>query len=121
MQWWRRCWGLSKAAATPWQVSRGAEGSVSAIDLIQRAKVEDVAVFTAFTATVGACALAEQAADILATQIDAPTLTPVEISRLLSDTHDALQRTLAANRILAMMSADATKYRHRFGVPVPPP
>lgn len=101
--------GVSKAAATPWQVSRGAEGSVSAIDLIQRAKVEDVAVFAAFTATVGACALAEQAADILATQIDAPTLTPVEISRLLSDTHDALQRTLAANRILAMMSADEAK------------
>ena len=101
--------GVSKAATTPWQVSRGTEGSVSAIDLIQRAKVEDVAAFTVFTATVGACALAEQAADILATQIDAPTLTPVEISRLLSDTHAALQRTLAANRILAMMSADEAK------------
>lgn len=101
--------GVSKAAATPWQVSRGAEGSVSAIDLIQRAKVEDVAAFTAFTAIVGACALAEQAADILATQIDDPTLTPVEISRLLSDTHTALQRALSANRILAMMSADEAK------------
>lgn len=101
--------GVSKAAATPWQVSRGAEGSVSAIDLIQRAKVEDVAAFTAFTATVGACALAEQAADILATQIDDPTLTPVEISRLLSDTHTALQRALGANRILAMMLADEVK------------
>ena len=101
--------GVSKAAATPWQVSRGAEGSVSAIDLIQRAKVEDVAAFTAFTAIVGACALAEQAADILATQIDDPTLTPVEISRLLSDTHTALQRALGANRILAMMSADEAK------------
>lgn len=101
--------GVSKAAATPWQVSRGAEGSVSAIDLIQRAKVEDVAAFTAFTAIVGACALAEQAADILATQIDDPTLTPVEISRLLSDTHTALQRALGANRIWAMMSADEAK------------
>ena len=42
-------------------------------------------------------------------KIDAPTLTPVEISRLLSDTHAALQRTLAANRILAMMLADEVK------------
>ncbi len=55
------------------------------------------------------CALAEQAADILATQIDAPTLTPVEISRLLSDTRAALQRALAAQRILAMMLADEAK------------
>ena len=33
----------------------------------------------------------------------------MEISRLLSDTHAALQRTLAANRILAMMLADEAK------------
>lgn len=101
--------GVSKAAATPWQVSRGTEGSVAAVDLIQRAKPEDVAAFTALTATVGACALAEQAADILAVQLNEPTLTPVEISRLLADTRAALQRALAAQRILAMMLADEAK------------
>lgn len=101
--------GVSKAAATPWQVSHGTEGSVAAVDLIQRAKPEDVAAFTALTATVGACALAEQAADILAVQLNEPTLTPVEISRLLADTRAALQRALAAQRILAMMLADEAK------------
>ncbi|OSI25058.1 DNA circularization protein [Neisseria dumasiana] len=101
--------GVSKAAATPWHVSRGTESSAAAVDLIQRAKPEDVAALTALTATVGACALAEQAADILAVQLDDPTLTPVEISRLLADSRAALQRALAAQRILAMMLADEVK------------
>ena len=99
--------GAGAAANTPWQVHTGAAGNGA---VLQKARVEDVAALTALTATVGACALAEQAADILAVQLAEPTLTPPEISRLLADCRDALQRALAAQRLLAMLpAADAEK------------
>ena len=101
--------GTGRAAITSWNVSCGMEGGAAA-GVIQQAATEDVAALTALTATVGACALAEQAADILAVQLEEPTLTPLEISRLLADCRDALQRALAAQRLLAMLlAADAAK------------
>ena len=96
--------GTAAAAAVPWQVHNGTAGALD--NVLQKAKVEDVAALTALTATTGACALAEQAADILALELETPTLTPVEISRLLADVRGALLRALAAQRLLAMMLAN---------------
>lgn len=99
--------GTQQAATAPWKIHTGTEST--AVALIQEAKTEDVAMLTALIATAGACALAEQAADILAVQLDEPTLTPAEVSRLLADTRDSLQRAAAAQRVAAMMLAEPSK------------
>lgn len=98
--------GTQAAALVPWQVQNGTSGAAA---LIQRPDVRDTAALTALVATVGACALAEQAADILAAELDTPSLTPVETARLLADVRGDIMRTLAAQRIMAVMQADDSK------------
>lgn len=98
--------GVKTAAATPWKVNTGTEGSVSSAVSVQQAKPEDVAAMTALIATVGASVLASQAADMLAVELAEPVMTPVEIERLLADVREALLRALAAQRLLAMLLAD---------------
>lgn len=97
--------GTSRAVATPRSVHQGVAGAHAAA-VLRQCETADLAAITTLVATVGATALAEQAADILAAEMSEPTMTPVEISRLLADARDALQRALAANRLLALMLAD---------------
>lgn len=97
--------GSAAAVNVPWQMHYGVLPADSGVSQVHNhgADTADVAALTALVATVAATALASEAADILAVELGKPTLTPVEVGRVLADCRDALQRGLAAQRICGLM------------------
>ena len=102
---WRDLLGGQKnMVKTVYKTAKGTAtvGDALGVDVAEK----DVAVLMTMVATTTACALAEEAADVFAMQLQSPILTPSEIELMLADVHGLLMQVLAANRIVALMLAN---------------